>query len=132
MAFGGAAVQNLVGQAARGVNILEVTGLTLGANVGAFAIGAADSGRLTTDQTPPANETAAGLTFGPGEGNWTQDDVDAVTVVIENAVVVANARVGLAAKNLTAGNLEVDVHSLELGILGAVTLRLVYEHSRIR
>jgi hypothetical protein len=134
MAFGGAAVQNPIGEGARGRNILEITGLTLGAPAGAFNIANADSGRLTTDQTPPANETAVGATFGPGEGAWTQDDVDAVTVVIHNAVVAANVRVELNGKNLTAGNLEVDIHAPDAGgsAPGAVTLRLIYEHSAIR
>jgi hypothetical protein len=120
---------------ARGNNILEITAGTLAANVGAYAPAAADSGRYTTNNTAtPANENsdATLAAFGPGEGNWLAEDVDAVTVILNNAVAVANARVGLNAKNLNAGNLEVDVHSLEAGIPGVVDVRLVYEPPVIR
>ena len=131
MAFGGALTSTVIGPAA-GPNAVILAGNTLAANVGAFAIGAADSGRYTTDQTPPANETAIPGAFGPGEGAWTQADVDAVMVTIDNAVVAANTRLGLAAKSLVAGNLNIDIHSLEVGIPGASTVTLQLLHTLVR
>jgi len=136
MAFGGAVVNNFIQQneagTARGNNILEITGVTLGVVAGAYNIANADSGRLTTDSTPPANEDAISPLFGPGMGNWLQEDVDAVTALVYNAVVAANVRVGLVAKNLTTGNLEVDIHSVEAGNPVGVTIRLIYEPPAFR
>lgn len=131
MAFGGVQANTLIGPTAGPLG-LTVSGITLAANIGAFAIAAADSGALTTDSTPPANTNAIPAAFGPGEGNWTQADVDAVMVFLDNAVVVANARIGLVSKVLTAGNLVVNIHSLEAGIPGAISVTLLYLHTIIR
>lgn len=130
MAFGGAAV---VGQSSP--NIHEVTGLTLGPNAGAFdPTGvAADSGLLTTDlTTTPALAVQIPTTFGPGEGNWTAADVTAVEVHHDDSSVAANVRVGVAQIGLVGGNLQVGLHGLDLGIAGALRIRLRAEHTAQR
>ena len=53
MAFAGTQVDTLIGPAAGPLG-LEVTGVTLVANIGAFSLAADDSGAFTTDATPPA------------------------------------------------------------------------------
>ena len=136
MAFGGAQVNTIIGPAVGPLG-LEVTGLALSANVGAFAIAATDSGALTTDNTTtPANTNTIPAAFGPGEGNWTQADVDAVIVTKDHADVNANSRVawgtGIVGKTLVGGNLVLNVHSAEAGIVTALSIQLMLMHSIIR
>ena len=97
MAFAGTQANTVVGPAA-GPNMLEITGVTLAAFVGAFDITAADSGALTTDATPPADTNAIPAAFGPGSGNWTQADVDAVLVTVDHSDVNANSQLRLVSK----------------------------------
>jgi|GEM_PF-1833318 len=130
MAFGGAPVDVWLTR-----NIKEITGVTLGANVGAYdPTGvAADSGLLTTDlTTPPAGAVLIPTTFGPGEGNWTQADVNVVGVYVEDSSVGADVRVAVAQKALVGGNLQIGIHSLEAGLAGALRVRIDAEHTATR
>lgn len=127
MAFGGAAV---VVHTSR--NLHEITGITLAANVGAFdATGvAADSGLLTTDlTTTPAGAVTVPTTFGPGEGAWTAAEAAAVQASVEDSSATANTRVAVAQKALVGADLQVGVHSLEVGAAGALRVRLNAEHT---
>ncbi len=132
MAFGGAQANTLVGPAAGPLGV-TAGGLGLLANIGAFAIAAADSGALTTDNTAtPANHNTIPAAFGPGEGNWTQADVDSVLVILEHTDLNANCRVVLVSKVLTAGNLVVNVHSVEAGIATGVSVALLQLHTLVQ
>jgi hypothetical protein len=108
MAFGGAPALVALGQ-----NVIKVQGtLSLGANAGPFdPTGVAvDSGLITTDlTTTPGGAVTLPTTFGPGEGNWTQADVDAVTVVVNDQAPIPTGLVYI--KLLVGGNLVIGVHS---------------------
>jgi len=129
MAFGGAAA---VVHSSR--NLYEATGLTLAANVGAYdPTGvAADSGLLSTAAAPPAGAVALPATFGPGQGNWTAADVAALDARVEDSAVTADARGAIAQKALVGSDLQIGVHSLEAGLLGALRVRLDAEHTATR
>jgi hypothetical protein len=133
MAFIGPAGDTI--QGVRGDNILECVGpgLGLGPNAGPFAIVAPDSGRLTTDTTTtPANETPLLTTaWGPGEGNWTANDLAAVTVLVYEATG-PGADVRFVAKNLVGGNVTFDFWSIGIAPVAVMVIRLIYEHSVIR
>ena len=131
MAFGGVLATATVGPVA-GPLMLELTGVTLAANAGAFNLAAADSGAFTTDATPPANHNAIAAAFGPGTGNWVAGDVDAVIVTVSFSGVAANSAVGLVSKVLTAGDLVVNFHSTEAGAVAGLTIQLVYLHHAVR
>ena len=94
---------------------------------------AEDSGLLTTDlTTTPANAVTIPTTFGPGEGNWTAADVAAVEVIQEDSTVTPNARGCVGEISLVGGNLQIGIHSLEAGILGALKIRIKAEHTLSR
>lgn len=133
MAFGGVQANTLVGPAAGPLGI-EAAALTLAANIGAFDITADDSGALTTDNTTtPADHNVIPAAFGPGEGNWTQADVDAVFVILNTPTVAANVRIALVSKVLTGGNLVVNVHNVEgVAALTGISVTLLYLHSMVR
>lgn len=126
MAFGGVTTCISAGKAADGFwkNRAQFAGLTLAGRVGAFAIAAADSGRLTTDQTPPANETAitpaAGApVFGPGPGLWLAGDQLPVNVTIlpsDDAALVGGA------------NAASDVRCVAQAIAGSADLNLDFHN----
>lgn len=125
MAFAGTAAAGAA-PTGRGVfaHFARITGLTIAARVGAFAIGAADSGRLTTDQTPAANHTAipaAAIAAGwPAEGAWPANAHNAILVTFEIAETGAGAVApNLVGKRITAGNLELDFHNASAVALGA-------------
>jgi hypothetical protein len=106
MAFGGAPTTTVLGP-----NKLNFKAATLAARAGAAAVAAADTGGLTTNTTTtPANYNTLPATFGPGEGNWTQADVDAVVITSMNGSD-QNSFVDYS-KTLVAGNLDVVVHSI--------------------
>lgn len=106
MAFGGAPVT-----VALGSNKVNFQAATLAARAGAAAVANADTGGLTTDNTTtPANYNTLPANFGPGEGNWTQADVDAVLITPMNGSD-QNSFVDFT-KTLVGGNLDVVVHSI--------------------
>ena len=138
-AFGGALTQRTIGRAARGnyINYRQLDGNTLIANAGAgaFAIATGDSGRYTTDQTPPANETAFGATgtaWGQGEGNWLAGDEFSVMHTIDVADVavigmaVDHSAVSLVGKRVNGGNFEIDLFNRGATATGSITLALLY------
>jgi hypothetical protein len=132
MAFGGAQVNTIIGPAVGPLG-LELSGVTLAANVGAFDLTAADSGAFTSDNTTtPANTNTIPAAFGPGEGNWTQAQVDAVLITLNHADTNANSRLGLRSKTLVGGNLVVNLHSVEAGAVTAVLVQLLSLHSAIQ
>jgi hypothetical protein len=142
MAFGGALVNNAPPTGETFVNRIVLTGVTLDARIGAPAIAAADTGRLTTDTTPPANETSiAGLgLFGRREGNWRAGDQNRVRCVIHDlndaaqggageTSLVYQAAIAIAA----GGNLNVTLHNHGAQNVGVNGLRieLDYVHSEV-
>jgi hypothetical protein len=152
MAFGGAAVFLAAG-ARTGQsrhNISEVTGLTLTNLVNPVADRAnADVGALSSNgaaiDAVPANTLANGLpaNFGPGPDNWAQVDVDALTVLLQDAgntvtklasskALVANVNPAPAGSSITNANAEVLVHNLGAGAANALTIRNILEHTGIR
>jgi hypothetical protein len=143
MAFGGALVNNAPPTGETFVNRLVLTGVTLAARAGVPDITAADTGRLTTDTTPPANESSiVNLgTFGPGEGNWIAGDQNRVRVVIHDlnalaqvAVTGATSRVYVSGRAVVAGgNLNVTIHNhgAQATAVGGLRIELDYDHSKI-
>lgn len=125
MAFAGTAAAG-VAPTGRGVlaHFARITGLTLAARAGVFDITAADSGRLTTDQTPAADTTAipaAAIATGwPTEGNWPANGQNTILVTFEIAEDGAGGVApNLVAKRINAGNLELDFHNASAVALGA-------------
>jgi hypothetical protein len=110
MAFVGPATAQNFGQ-----NVYKVVDAGgLGAFVGPFNPPAQpDSGLLTTDlTTTPPGAIQIPTTFGPGEGNWTQADVDAVDVILNDQTPAPAPSANLAYyKQLVGGNLQVGVHN---------------------
>lgn len=150
MAFGGSQV-NLPAGARTGQSrfqIHEVSGLTLGAFVAAPADRAnADAGVLTTNggaiDAVPANTNQFVAGWGPGPDNWSQGDVDSVTVTLnENSntvtklsytkALVANVNPAPTGSGITNNNLEVTVQNLGAGAASEVLVRCVLEHTAIR
>lgn len=127
MAFGGTPSLVVLGQ-----NKLVYKAATLLARAGAADVAAGDTGGLTTDNTTtPANYSALPADFGPGEGNWTQEDVDAVSVVAVNGSD-QNSFVDFT-KTLVGGNLDLVVHSIGSAAVGAsLELHLDASHSLSR
>jgi hypothetical protein len=133
MAFGGVNDLALLNEnaGAGGRNICEGLTLTLAANVGAFAVAAADSGRLVS-AAAGANETALPATFGPGRGNWTAADLQRLTVIPPTATGVTAIVKNIAKTLLAGGNIQIDFHSEGAGAATTrLVLRMVYEHSAI-
>lgn len=97
MAFGVAPTFTPVQESGRGSLILNVTLATLAANVGAFdpTGAAADSGLISSNNGAidpvPANTTSLPAGFGPGEDNWSQEDADALEVLLNDAGALASA-----------------------------------------
>ena len=96
MALGGSAVFVPVQEAGRGSLNLNLGGVTLAANVGAFDStgAAADSGLLNSNNgavdAVPANTTSLPADFGPGEDNWSADDVVALQVALNDTGATAS------------------------------------------
>lgn len=152
MAFGGAAVFLAAG-ARSGQSrhlISEITGLTLAAFAAAPADRAnADAGALSSNggaiDAVPADTLGSGLpaAFGPGPDNWDQTNLDALTVILEDAgntvtklahskALVANTNPAPAGSAITNNNAEVIVHNLGAGAAGALKIRMILEHTQIR
>jgi hypothetical protein len=91
----------------------------------------ADSGLVTTDlTTTPAGAITIPTTFGPGEGNWTQADVDAVDVILNDQTPAPAPGVDLAAyKALVGGNLQVGVHNRGIAPAILVEVALDAQHT---
>jgi len=94
---------------ALGQNKINLKGYTLAARAGVPTIGVTDTGGLTT-KAAKANYSLLPSTIGPGGGNWTQADVDAVVVTPMNGSG-QNSFVEVI-KSLDAGDLDVVVHSI--------------------
>jgi hypothetical protein len=89
--------------------------------------GQPDSGVLTTDlTTTPPGAIQIPTTFGPGEGNWTQADVDAVDVILNDQTPAPAPSANLAYyKQLVGGNLQVGVHNR--GVAQAVPIEIALD-----
>jgi hypothetical protein len=127
MAFGGAAVFAAVQSAGRGNLVTSMTGATLTANAGPYdPTGvAADSGQITSnggaiDPVAPATATSLPAAYGPGPDNWSQEDVDALIVhlndtvdssVVWNVLLVANVNPAPAGSNITNNNVVIGLHN---------------------
>lgn len=129
--------------------ISELTGVTLAANVGAIdpTGAAADTGALTSNtgaiDAVPANHSSLPAAFGKGPDDWTQADVDAVTIVLEDGsagvtklqtakALVANVGAAPAGSMISNANMQLLVHNLGAGAAGAIKLRAIMEHTIIR
>jgi hypothetical protein len=128
MALGGVAVFVPVQEAGRGSLNLNLSGVTLAINAGAFdpTGAAADSGLLNSNNgvidAVPANTTSLPTDFGPGEDNWAADDVTALQVALNDtgavasnlswrASLVANVNPLPAGVNKTNANVVVGLHN---------------------
>lgn len=149
MAFGGVQVNTPAGIYAGqgGYNILDVTGLTLAATVAFPPVRAnADTGVLSTNNgaidAVPANTSSVPAAFGPGQDNWTADDVESLTVLVDQAGAtaavcgsskarVANVNPAPAGSNIANANAEVTIHN-KSAVVATLAIRLIYEHSIIR
>ena len=150
MAFGGVPAFALVQESLHGVNIINFTGATLAANVGAFdATGAAaDSGLLNSNNgaidAVPANTSSLPVNFGPGQDNWTQEHVDALTVLLNDQgataselsyvlLLIANVNPAPAGSGLTNNNVRIGVHNSAAALAaGAITAKLWNIHSIVK
>ena len=151
MAFGGAAVNLAVGarpgQSAYMIN--ETTGVTLAAFVaGPPAVRAnADTGAFTSNRAAidpvPANTLQLPAAFGPGQDNWSQGDVDSITVLAQDGgtpitklavtkALVNNVNPAPAGTSITNKNAEVIVQNLGAGVAAQLTIRMILEHTLIR
>jgi hypothetical protein len=128
--------------------ISELTGATLAATVGAVdpTGAAADTGALTSNtgaiDAVPANHNSLPAEFGPGPDNWSQGDIDSLSVIMDesSAVVtklsyskalVPNVAPAPAGSSITNANAQILIHSLG-GIVAGLTARLILEHSLVR
>jgi hypothetical protein len=69
-------------------------------------------------------------TFGPGEGNWTQADVDAVDVILNDQTPAPAPGMDLVYyKALVGGNLQVGVHNRGLGPVVNVEASINAQHT---
>ena len=144
MAFGGAPAQALVQSAGRGTLIDTVTAATLAANAGAFdPTGAAvDTGLLNSNNgaidAVPANTTSLLAAFGSGPDNWSQEDVDALIVhmndtvdssVVWNAVLIANVNPPPAGSNITNNNVRIGLHNTNAVVAAGMVIIIQALHS---
>lgn len=149
MAFGGAATFTFQQSASRGTLFLTDTGQTLAANVGAFdATGAAnDSGLLNSNNgdidAVPANTTSLPADFGPGEDNWTADDVAALLVNLTDTgatasilswrcALIANVNPLPAGVTKANANVRVGIHNKGAGAASGIVVRLQMPHTSIK
>lgn len=127
MAFGGSLTFQNPGEAGSRSSTTQISDPTLAGRAGAFDVTAVDSGALTTDQTPPADHDAIDPGFGPGEGNWTQEDVDRVQVSVidgDDTALATGSVVHLVSKVLLAGDLVVNFHNKGVGASGDLVIGL--------
>lgn len=128
MAFGGVQTNQTPGETGAFPSTIQISALTLDGRIAVFDVAEVDSGALTTDQTPPADTNAIAANFGPGEGNWTQADVDLVQVHIQDpddaAIPVGGSVVGCVSKALVGGNLVLNFHNKGVGVSGALVIGL--------
>lgn len=148
MAFGGVAVFALSTEAGRGSLFLTNTGQTLTANVGAFdpTGAAADSGLLNSNNggvdAVPANTTSLPTTFGPGEDNWSAENVAALlcnltdtgataSILSWRAALVANVNPLPAGVTKTNANVRVGIHNKGAGAAAVIVTRLELPHTSV-
>ncbi len=150
MAFGGAAVFLAAGaRVGQSRNMIEeVSGVSLAIFVASPPVRAnADVGVLSSNggaiDAVPANTQSLPAAFGSGPDNWSQSDVDALTVLAQDTLaavtkiasfkaLVANVNPAPAAPVITNANVEVTVQNLGAGAAAALEVRLILEHTAIR
>lgn len=96
----------------------------------------ADRGTLTTGDPAAVANTFHGIpaNFGPGRNNWTQDDIERLTVRIQAYLTgsLNDALTGQAAVQsvaLTMGNPVITFRNLSLAACNGITIDLEYRHS---
>jgi len=91
----------------------EISGLTLSAYVGAPTPGATDTGVLSTAAVTPVNNNPIPATFGKGQGNWTQADVNNVIVDVSDLTTPGSPSpyVHLVSKALVGSDLSIVIHN---------------------
>lgn len=144
MAFGGAATVKVVGP-----QLLVVEGLSLAANVGAAdPTGvAADTGVVTSNNgaidTPIANAVQLPADLGPGEDNWTQAELDALEVLLNDAgpnasnlcvikSLVPNVNPAPPGSAITNNNINLLIHSKGAVTADAIEHRFDTRHTIAR
>jgi hypothetical protein len=147
MAFGVAPTFAFVQESGRGNLVLNLDAATLAANAGAFdpTGAAADSGLMNSNNgaidAVPANTTSLPTNFGPGQDNWSQEDADALEVLLNDAGALASAlsfSVTLVpnvnplppGSTVTNNNVVVGVHNRGAAAAGPITgSKLKSQHS---
>ena len=136
MAFGGAPVFAAVQSAGRGNLVTTMTGAALTAVAGAFdnTGAAADSGLLNSNNgaidTVPNNTTSLPTAYSSGEDNWSQEDVDALIVhlndtaasnLVWSVLLVANANAAPVGSTITNNNVVIGVHNTNAVAAAAIS-----------
>lgn len=132
MAFGGVLSSSTPGSASGAkAAITRMSGVTLGARLGAASIAAADTGELTSG-TPAANQNQLPATFGRGSGNWVAGDEDLVTVDIDDPNANAQGVTGqtsiayVSSLSVVGGQLVLRLHNRGGMATGSLTIKLTF------
>lgn len=101
--------------------------------VGGPSIANADTGGLATS-APGANEHGIPANFGPGRGNWTQDDVERLRVTVQTWRSDGGLATDIGALQPTrvtlgAGDVLIEIRNMSLRAADGIVLELEYRHS---
>lgn len=93
----------------------------------------ADTGALVT-AAPAANQHGIPANFGPGRGNWTQNDLERLRVHIQGEFFLAGAltdvgTVSIATRTLVGSDLVILVRNMNPSDALGITIDLEWRHS---